>query len=109
MGFLFAENPEEARLMVAGNRGFLLTVKSEMPLSPDTSFRFLPLLRGTEPMVRNFGIIWRKDRADYYMEEFADILEGHLHGFRKTFQTDEFTLPIRVLPPDQIVNGKIRT
>ncbi len=89
MGFLFAENPEEARLMVAGNRGFLLTVKPEMPLSPDTSFRFLPLFCGTEPLMRNFGIIWRKDRAGYYMEEFADILEGHLRGFRKNFSTGQ--------------------
>lgn len=78
MGFLFAATLEEAELMTAGNRGFLLLGETEGPDPPDSPFRTLPLLREQEPLTRSYGVLWQKGRNDYYMEEFAGMLEGCL-------------------------------
>lgn len=72
--FLFAENLEEGRLMVAGNRGFL-PVESVGTLPPaGSAIRRIPIVRNGQPLRRNYCVFWLKERGNYYMEEFAAIL-----------------------------------
>lgn len=72
--FLFAENLEEGRLMVAGNRGFL-PVESVGTLPPaGPAIRRIPIVRNGQPLRRNYCVFWLKERGNYYMEEFAAIL-----------------------------------
>lgn len=72
--FLFAGNLEEGRLMVLGNRGFLpIESVGTLPQVSDGMKR-IPVYRGSESLKRNYCAFWRKERANYYIEEFARIL-----------------------------------
>lgn len=73
--FLFAENLEEGRLMVAGNRGFL-PIESVGTLMPQAaSMKRIPLLKAGVPVTRNYCAFWKQDRSNYYIEEFAALLK----------------------------------
>ena len=73
--FLFAENLEEGRLMVAGNRGFL-PVERVGTLPPcGTGVKRLPVMERGQQLKRNYCLFWVKENASYYIEEFAEILE----------------------------------
>ncbi len=72
--YLFADNLEEGRLLVVSNRGFL-PIESVGTLPPEsTSIRRLPVYQGEKQIMRNYCAFWRKDRTNYYIEEFADML-----------------------------------
>ena len=72
--FLFAENLEEGRLMVAGNRGFL-PVERVGTLPPcGTGVKRLPVMEQGQQLKRNYCLFWVKENANYYIEEFAEIL-----------------------------------
>lgn len=72
--FLFAENLEEGRLMVAGNRGFL-PVERVGTLPPcGTGVKRLPIMERGQQLKRNYCLFWVKENASYYIEEFAEIL-----------------------------------
>ena len=72
--FLFAENLEEGRLMVAGNRGFL-PIESVGTLPPaGAAIRRLPIVRNGQQLQRNYCVFWLKEQTNYYIEEFAGIL-----------------------------------
>lgn len=72
--FLFAENLEEGRLMVAGNRGFMpIGNVASLPLM-DATIQRLPLLRGDKPLKRKYCVFWLKDKTSSYIESFADCL-----------------------------------
>lgn len=72
--FLFAENLEEGRLMVAGNRGFL-PIESVGTLPPaGAAIRRLPIVWNGQQLQRNYCVFWLKDQTNYYIEEFAGIL-----------------------------------
>lgn len=72
--YLFADNLEEARLLVAGNRGFL-PVEGVGTLPPErAAVRRIPVYQGGKQIVRNYCAFWRKDHTGYYIEEFAEIL-----------------------------------
>ncbi|MCM1194120.1 MAG: LysR family transcriptional regulator [Lachnospiraceae bacterium] len=74
--FLFAENLEDARLLVIGGKGF-------MPVEGDgqsvqqfgTNLHRVPLMRSGRPIRRNYCAFWKVDNSGYYIEEFADILK----------------------------------
>lgn len=73
--FLFAENLEEGRLMVAGNRGFL-PIESVGTLPPaGASIKRLPIMQNGHQIQRNYCLFWLKEHTNYYIEEFASILE----------------------------------
>lgn len=73
--FIFSENLDEARLMVIGNRGFL-AIEGVGTLPPvQATVRRLPLYRRQEPIRRRYCAFWRKERTNYYIEEFAGILK----------------------------------
>ena len=72
--YLFADNLEDGRLMVASNRGFL-PVESVGTLPAEAaSIRRLPVYRDGKQIMRNYCVFWRKDQTNYYIEEFAQML-----------------------------------
>ena len=74
--FLYAENMEEARLMVIGRRGFLPVEGASALPAMGTSIARIPLVRGGEPILRNYCAFWKKDNSGYYVEEFAQLLKA---------------------------------
>ena len=80
--FLFAENLEEGRLMVTGNRGFLPVEGVGTLPSAGPAIRRLSIVQNAEPLRRNYCMFWLKERSNYYIEEFAVIL-------RKLIQQNE--------------------
>ena len=73
--FVFAENIEEARLLVIGGKGY-------MPLEGDgqepvgTSMAHLQLLRGGKPINRNYCVFWKLDSATDSIREFGELLKA---------------------------------
>ncbi len=74
--FIYAENLEEARLMVAGRKGFLPVEGGNSAPTAGISIVRIPLMRGSEPIRRNYCAFWKKDNSGYLVEEFADILKA---------------------------------
>ena len=74
--FLYAETLEEARLMVIGRRGFLPVEGTGQPAPAETAIIRIPLVRGEEPILRNYCAFWKKDNSGYYVEEFAALLKA---------------------------------
>ena len=74
--FLYAENLEEARLMVIGRKGFLPMEGTGQAAPAGTSIVRIPLTRGEEPIMRNYCAFWKKDNSGYYVEEFAELLKA---------------------------------
>lgn len=72
---LFAENQEEARLMVIGRKGFL-PVEGGASAPGAGSVVRIPLMRGNEPIRRNYCAFWKKGNSGYYVEEFAELLKA---------------------------------
>lgn len=72
--FLFAENLEEGRLMVLGNRGFLPVdnIGTLPPLMSTT--KRIPLFKAERPIKRNMCVFWHKNASNFYIEEFAAML-----------------------------------
>ena len=73
---LYAENLEEARMMVISGQGFFPVEGSSPAMTFGASIRRVPLCRGEERISRNYCLFWKKDNSGYYVEEFADILKG---------------------------------
>lgn len=73
--FLYAENLEEARLMVIGRKGFLPVEGTGQAAATGTSIVRVPLVRGEEPILRNYCAFWKKDDPGCYVEEFAKLLK----------------------------------
>ena len=72
--FIFAENLEEARLMVVGNQGFL-PIEEIGTLPPvGASIKRLAVYRKGKQLKRNYCAFWKIEKANYYIEEFAEIL-----------------------------------
>ena len=74
--FLYAENLEEARLMVIARKGFLPVDGTGQPLPAGTSVVRIPLMRGEDPILRNYCAFWKKDNPGGYAEEFAGLLKA---------------------------------
>ncbi len=74
--FLYAENLEEARLMVIGRKGFLPVEGTGQSAPAGTSIVRLPLVRGEGPILRNYCAFWKKDNSGCYVEEFAQLLKA---------------------------------
>ena len=75
-GFLYAGNLEEARLMVIGRKGFLPVEGTGQAGPAGTSMVRIPLVRGGEPILRNYCAFWKKSNSGCYVEEFAGLLKA---------------------------------
>lgn len=73
---LYAENLEEARMMVISGQGFLPVEGSSQAMTFGASIRRVPLCRGEEQITRNYCLFWKKDNSGYYVEEFYHILQS---------------------------------
>lgn len=78
--FLFAENLEEGRLMVAGNRGFLPIESVGTLPPPGAAVKRLPIMENGKQLQRNYCLFWVKEHTSYYIEEFAETLRKLLKG-----------------------------
>ena len=74
--FLFAENLEEARLLVIGGKGFMPIEGGENEPGFAAALRRILLTRKGKPIKRNYCAFWKTDNSGYYVEEFADILKS---------------------------------
>lgn len=74
--FLFAENLEEARLLVIGGKGFMPIDGGESELDTASAFGRVLLTRRKNPIKRTYCAFWKADNSGYYIEDFADILES---------------------------------
>lgn len=75
-GFLYAENLEEARMMVIGRRGFMpVEGNGNVPLVGAAISR-ISLVRENEPILRNYCAFWKKNNSGFYVESFAKILKS---------------------------------
>lgn len=71
--FLFADNMDEARLMVVQNNGFMPI--DEGPAALGNTTTRIPLYRRNHPVTRHYCAFWKIDNSGYYVEEFADMLK----------------------------------
>lgn len=77
--FLFAENLEEGRLMVAGQQGFLpIEAIGTLP-PPSQGIIRLPLYHKNQPLKRKYCAFWYKETSNVYIEAFADLMHQLLH------------------------------
>jgi len=73
---IFAENLEEARLLVIGGKGFMPVEGGGNELVFAATLRRVLLTRNGKPMKRNYCAFWKTDNSGYYIEDFADILKS---------------------------------
>lgn len=82
--FLFAEDMEEGRLLVLGNRGYMPLEAAGTLSAPAPAIRRIPLYRNGEPVRRNICVFWLKEKTNYYIEKFADMLHQVIQENKKT-------------------------
>lgn len=80
--FLWAETLEAARLLAVSGRGFLPVEGNSGAGSTDSGLVRIPLVRGGQPITRNYCAFWKKDNSGYYVETFAELL-------KQQYKTDE--------------------
>lgn len=73
--FIYAENLDEARLMVAGNRGFLPIENVGILADPIATTKRIPVQKEGTPITRKYCAFWKKTETNYYIEEFAELLK----------------------------------
>ncbi len=76
---LWAENLEEARLMVLGRKGFLIVDSPALPASKMGSLARIPLMHGDTPMQRSYCAFWRKENSNPWVAAFADLLHAQFN------------------------------
>lgn len=74
--FLFAENLDEARLMVVSGKGYLPIEGGAPPTQFAETIARLPLCRNGKQIHRNYCAFWKAGNGGYYIEEFAEILKA---------------------------------
>ncbi|RBP99451.1 LysR family transcriptional regulator [Bifidobacterium xylocopae] len=73
--YLFASSREDAQMLLAANKGFLLLDENACTnLHPRVS-RTLALTRDGEPLLRKYYAFWSKENSGYYVEAFALTLK----------------------------------
>lgn len=73
--FLFAENLEEARLLVVSGKGFMPVEGGSGTVQFGSAVTRVPLYRGDAQIKRNYCAFWKKDNSGYYVEEFGAMLK----------------------------------
>ncbi|HIV85224.1 MAG TPA: LysR family transcriptional regulator [Candidatus Monoglobus merdigallinarum] len=73
--FIYAENLEEARLLVISGQGFMPAEGGGANVAV-AAVRRIPLFRDDRQITRNYCLFWKKDHTGAYIEEFAEILKS---------------------------------
>lgn len=84
--FLYAENLEQARLLVLSGKGFMPVEGTGRTASFGASIARIPLVRGQEQIRRNYCAFWKKDNSGYYVETFAEILKAQFKDSQNTIE-----------------------
>lgn len=74
--FIFADNLEEARLMVIQDKCFMPVEGRMQPFQFNDIVVRIPLYYKGHKITRHYCAFWRIDNSGYYIEEFADILKA---------------------------------
>ncbi len=74
--FVFAENLEEARLLVSGGKGFMPVEGAVNEPGFAAALHRLILTRRGKPLYRTYCAFWKADNSGYYIEDFAEMLES---------------------------------
>lgn len=77
--FIFAESLDEARLTAMSGRGYIL-VESVKNRVREPLVRKEIRRNDLSPIVRTYCAFWKKDRTNYYIEEFAALLRKKFNG-----------------------------
>ncbi len=72
---LFADNMEEARMLIISGKGFMPSEGTPIEGSLGTNIVRIPLYRGEEPVKRNYCAFWKKENTKNTSEEFSRILQ----------------------------------
>ena len=73
--FRFAENLQEARILVSTGRGFLPVEGMRDDVYYDSSVRRIPLYKNGEQVSRNYFAFWRKENESSAVRDFAELLK----------------------------------
>lgn len=73
--FIFAENLNDAHLMVFANRGFFLTDFKTQPKNSDL-VKFVPIVSADKQPCRKYYAFWKIESSRQILESFAEILHG---------------------------------
>lgn len=74
--FRYASTLQQAHTMVVANKGVMPLEGGDHENWFGASMKRVPLLRDGQPVKRKYCAFWKKNNSGYYVEEFADILEG---------------------------------
>lgn len=74
--YLFANDREEARLMVVSGKGFLPIEGNGPAASSGAAIARIPLYRGELQITRNCCAFWKADHVGPYVEAFAGLLKA---------------------------------
>lgn len=72
--FIYAENIDEAHLMVVSNKGFFPMEFTEPP-EDSAIVKYIPIVHKENQLYRKYFAFWRADTNKKYIEEFAAILK----------------------------------
>lgn len=72
--FLYTDSLEQARLMVTSNRGYLPIDEIGHLSFPMPGIKRIPLYRNDKLIQRNYFACWSKEKNNYYIEEFVELL-----------------------------------
>lgn len=78
--YLFASDIEEARLLISINNGFMPIEHVKKPMDVKTNNKTIPLYRNNKQLQRNYCAFWKKDKSNYYIEEFAELLRKKIRA-----------------------------
>ena len=73
--FIFVETIEEARLLVAGNKGFLIVEELGSAPIVSTAIVRIPLYINGSVMTKTFCAYAKEDNVNPYIKQFVDILD----------------------------------
>ena len=75
--FIFAENLQEAHLLVSSNNGYFPVEFNHAP--PESKiFKYVPIFYNGAQFFRKYYAFWRVESQKKYLEEFASILKLYL-------------------------------
>lgn len=75
--YIFAENNEEARLLVAGNRGVLIEEEFQEGHQKINFAKKIPLVRYGKQMTKPYCLFWKVENDNEKIQRFAEILKKH--------------------------------
>ena len=76
--YIFANDIDEARLLVTINKGFMPIEYAQKEIHQNNHIQSIPLYRHHKQLQRNYCAFWKKDKSHYYIEEFADMLRNKM-------------------------------